>query len=150
MTAEVGVRGCRIVNGSLLAMETDRPLPDGEVCVGQDGRITYVGPRRDDVDAPGDLPVVDAGGGTILPGLIDAHVHFQLVPGGNAFVNGIQRHYSYVMMRNARMMSDTLRAGVTTVRDLGGIDAGHVQAVTDGLVEGPRIKLSVTLLSPTG
>ncbi|MFF2655494.1 amidohydrolase family protein [Streptomyces sp. NPDC058045] len=138
------------MNGSLLTMETEARLSDGEVCVGQDGRITYAGARRADAEAPQDLPVVDARGGTILPGLIDAHVHFQLAPEGNPFVTGIMRPYSYLMLRVAQAMRDTLHAGVTTARDLGGVDRGPALAVNDGLVEGPRTKQSIAILSPTG
>lgn len=150
MNGAASAKGCRIVNGKLLTMESDEIIADGEVCVGPTGRITYAGVRREDATVHDQVPVVDAGGGTILPGLVDAHVHFQLMPGAGSFVNGILRHYSYLMLRVGAVMRQTIDGGITTARDLGGIDGGVVQAVEDGILVGPRTKAAIVILGPTG
>jgi imidazolonepropionase-like amidohydrolase len=62
----------------------------------------------------------------------------------------LQSPFSYRFFETVRNLAATLRVGITTVRDAAGADAGVRQAVADGLVQGPRLQISVTLLSQTG
>lgn len=92
--------------------------------------------------------VVDCAGRTLLPGLIDAHVHVLLSNAGglDMFNQPFSRQF-YLSVRNLRA---TLSTGITTVRDAGGADLGTKRAIAEGLVAGPRMKISVNVMSQTG
>jgi imidazolonepropionase-like amidohydrolase len=62
----------------------------------------------------------------------------------------MQQPFSYRFFLAARNLEATLRAGITSVRDAAGADAGVRQAVEDGLVPGPRLQISIDMLSQTG
>jgi imidazolonepropionase-like amidohydrolase len=102
---------------------------------------------------PGPLPPsatsIDCKGQTLLPGLIDAHVHIGAV---EVNIGEQQRWYfpSTLIIRSLRILKETLDQGFTTVRDCGGIDPGFRQAVAEGLVPGPRLFVSGKVLSQTG
>jgi imidazolonepropionase-like amidohydrolase len=104
-----------------------------------------------DVGAPGSLDGdagVDLDGRTLLPGLFDCHVH--VVFSGLDLLRDLQRPFSYRFFLAARNLEATLRAGITSVRDAAGADAGVKRAVEDGLVPGPRLQISIDMLSQTG
>jgi imidazolonepropionase-like amidohydrolase len=106
-------------------------LTDGPVHV-VDGRITEVGPGA---SATADR-VIDARGGTVLPGLIDAHFHAY---GIGLDLLGIEaRSLSYVALAGARRLARALARGFTTVRDVAGGDAGLAAAIDEGLLPAPR------------
>ncbi|HEX3647849.1 MAG TPA: amidohydrolase family protein [Pseudonocardiaceae bacterium] len=113
----------------------------GDVLV-EDGRIIEIGTGLD-----GD-EVVDCQGATLLPGLFDCHVHVTVSEIG--LLPRVQQPFSYQFFAAARNLARTLDIGITTVRDAGGADLGIKQAVEDGLVPGPRMRISVSLISPTG
>jgi imidazolonepropionase-like amidohydrolase len=107
-----------------------------------DGSIAEVG-----VGLDGD-EVVDVSGLTLLPGLFDCHVHVLF---GHADVwRLMQTPFSYLFYDAIRNLEATLRIGITTVRDAGGADLGLKQAVQEGIVRGPRVQISITMLSQTG
>ncbi len=93
--------------------------------------------------------VIDCGGRTIVPGLIDAHVHI-----GAIDVDILEQHRNYTTshaaLKMGRILAETLLQGFTTVRDAGGCDAGFRQAIEDGTVPGPRLLVSNRPLSQTG
>jgi imidazolonepropionase-like amidohydrolase len=129
------LRGGRVFDG------TDAPPAEADVLV-EDGRILEVGPGLDGDEA------VDVGGRYLLPGLFDCHTHVTI---SNINLLGmLQTPFSYRFFETVRNLAATLRVGITTVRDAAGADAGVRQAVADGLVPGPRLQISVTLLSQTG
>ena len=108
----------------------------------EDGRIVDVGPGLDGDDS------IDVEGKTLLPGLFDCHVHIML-----RHINLwrlIQTPFSYRFYEAVQNMRDTLRVGITTVRDAGGADLGVKRAQQDGLVAGPRIQISIVMVSQTG
>jgi imidazolonepropionase-like amidohydrolase len=108
----------------------------------EDGRIVDVGTNLDGDEA------VDATGATIMPGLFDCHVHVVLE---TIDTWGIANQpFSYRFYLAARHLQTTLRAGITSVRDAGGADLGIKTAVADGLIAGPRLQISLTMLSQTG
>ena len=110
----------------------------------EDERIVAVGPAGAvDADA-----AVDVGGKTLLPGFFDTHVHVTVsTPDIWAFA---QQPFSYQFFDAARNLRNTLATGITTVRDAGGADLGVRKAVEDGLIEGSRMQISLTMLSQTG
>jgi imidazolonepropionase-like amidohydrolase len=98
--------------------------------------------------ARGANQVIDVHGRTLMPGLIDAHCH---VLGSSLKVAEIETQpLTYVSHHAARMLSHALHCGFTTVRDVGGGDAGTARALDDGLIEGPRLFYAGRALSMTG
>jgi imidazolonepropionase-like amidohydrolase len=106
-----------------------------------DGRFAAIGPGLSDRDAT----VIDAGGRTLLPGLIDAHSHLGIIHAiGPEDAPAVTAAHIF---HNCELALD---AGFTTVRDVGGIDGGVAQAVELGLIRGPRIFPSGPLLCQSG
>ena len=136
------VRNATLIDGTGAA-----PLRDAAVLV-NDGRIEAVGPRGSIAVSAGAIDDIDADGGCILPGFIDAHVH--LVLEGVNLARDMATPFSMRFYRSVEHMRRTLDAGITTVRDAGGADAGLKQAVDTGVVPGPRVQISVTVLTITG
>src|SRR5919198_1846956 len=106
------------------------------------GRIIDVGPGLDGDD------LVDLSGRTILPGLFDCHVHVVLTNVDHWRVLNLP--FSYRFYEAAANLHATLAAGITTVRDAGGADLGIKRALADGLITGPRLQISLAMLSQTG
>jgi imidazolonepropionase-like amidohydrolase len=134
-----------ITNGTIIDGRGSDPF-EGTLLI-EEERIISVG-RNDQVSAPRDAIVIDAMGGSILPGLIDCHVHFMLeFPD---ILRGLTTQPSLRLLQGIPRMRATLEAGVTTVRDAGGTPAGLKIAVERGIVPGPRMKVAVSLISQTG
>ncbi|WP_380778268.1 amidohydrolase family protein [Sphingomonas sp. R86520] len=115
-----------------------------------DGRITAVGRKGDTV--PADAERVDLGSRTLLPGLIDMHVHLTSDPtlSGYRQLEFTDNFWTVVGVANARR---TLDAGFTTVRNVGSANYNDVaikQAVDRGYVPGPRIVPATYALGATG
>lgn len=133
-------------NGTLIDGTGVEPIADGAVVI-EDGVITAVGPSAS-LSVGGNIEEVDARGGYILPGLIDTHVHL-MFEAGNPMV-ALQTPFSFNFYQAIPYMQRTLDCGITTVRDAGGTDAGVKKAVEDGLIAGPRMQISISVLSTTG
>jgi imidazolonepropionase-like amidohydrolase len=127
--------GARVFDG------TGAAVADADVAV-VDGRIEEVG-----VGLDGDEQV-DLSGSTLLPGLFDTHVHVML--GHVDMWKYLQTPFSYRFYDAVRNLDSTIRVGITTARDAGGADLGVKQAVEEGIVRGPRLQISLTMLSQTG
>ncbi|WP_424814506.1 amidohydrolase family protein [Roseococcus sp. YIM B11640] len=91
---------------------------------------------------------VDLGGRTLMPGLIDAHVHL-VASSTNLAANALLPD-AVVAFRAGKLMREMLMRGFTTVRDLGGATLGLKLAWEEGLIEGPRMSLCGKALSQTG
>ena len=120
---------------------TGAPIAVADVVV-EDGRFVEVGTGLDGDES------IDLGGRTLLQGLFDCHVHVMLTH-LNVF-RLIHTPFSLRFFEAARNLELTLKAGITTVRDAGGADLGVKQAVEDGLVNGPRMQISIGMISQTG
>src|SRR5437899_6511184 len=99
---------------------------------------------------PADHEVIDASRLTVLPGLIDCHDH--LAFHGYELVRrwGLDEPQSTRHLRTAGVAGQILTSGYTAVRDAGGLDAGFRLAVHEGLIPGPRLVLSLGIISPIG
>jgi imidazolonepropionase-like amidohydrolase len=95
-----------------------------------------------------DVQRVDLAGRTLMPGLIDAHVHCAITTMNLAAMTS--RPVTLVAHEAGRILGGMLRRGFTTVRDAGGADYGLAQAVERGLVLGPRLFYAGRVLSQTG
>ncbi|HVM31284.1 MAG TPA: amidohydrolase family protein [Candidatus Limnocylindrales bacterium] len=108
----------------------------------ENGRIVDIGSELDGDER------VDVSDRTLLPGLFDCHVH--LIFSHIDQWRLVQQPFSYQFYQAARNMADTLAVGITSVRDAGGADLGVKQAQQDGLIHGPRVQVSLTMISQTG
>jgi imidazolonepropionase-like amidohydrolase len=134
--ARILFRGGSVFDG------TGTPPAPGEV-VAEDGRILDVGAGLDGDEA------IDLGGRTLLPGLFDCHVHFTF--SGNLDPIALAtRPFSLRYYEAAANMQATLRTGITSVREAAGSDLGIKTAVERGLTPGPRMQISIAMLSQTG
>ena len=135
--------GANLIDGTGGPVVNDAAvLIDGE-------RIVETG-RREAVVLPPNTEVVDLAGLTLMPGMIDCHDHLASKDYGLPSRMGYHEPLSLQHLRTARVLEQTLAAGYTCVRDAGGLDAGFKQAVEQGLYPGPRLVLSVAIISPTG
>ncbi len=102
-------------------------------------------------DAPiraGAADTLDLGGRTLMPGLIDAHVH---VMAADADLGKLDAMPGSLVAQHARhALEDALERGFTTVRDAGGADYGLAIAIDNGLIDGPRLFYAGRALSQTG
>lgn len=125
------------------------PVADAAVLV-EDGAIAYAGPAAGAPEARPEDAVESLGGRTLLPGFIDAHVHFGFSDGRALAANNSGVSRSLHAFESAERMRVTLEAGVTSARDLGGADAGFRIARDRGLIRGPRLSMALRLMSHTG
>lgn len=91
---------------------------------------------------------IDCAGKTIIPGVIDAHVH--LMSTGASNTSSFHNPFSLQFYNSVANMEKTLKGGVTTVRDAGGTDLGAKVAIESGVVRGPRLSIAVNIMSQTG
>lgn len=98
------------------------------------------------VDRRADTRIIDGGGKTLMPGLIDAHWHAMLIRGTVAQSFG---DVGYNNLAAGEEATDTLMRGFTTVRDVGGPAFGLKRAIDEGIVKGPRIYPSGAMITVT-
>jgi imidazolonepropionase-like amidohydrolase len=131
-------------NAALLDVEEGRRRTGISVRVEGD-RVVEVAEGR--LPAP-DARRVDCRGRTLMPGLIDAHVHAVIT---TMDLGALARRPVTLVANEARVvLEQMLRRGFTTVRDAGGADWGLAQAVERGLIQGPRLFYAGRVLSQTG
>ena len=126
----------------LLDVESGRIVKPGEVLV-QGERLVEVGSR---VAHPASAEVIDLGDTTLLPGLIDAHVHLFLHPGAEDLQTVEESVPQRTILATLAARAD-LMAGFTAERDMGTEGAGSADtavrnAIDQGLVPGPRLRIS--------
>lgn len=101
-----------------------------------------------DDSGPDGIAEIDARGGVVTPGFIDAHLHAYAV--SLNLLHNETRHLSYVALLARTRLGAALRRGFTTVRDVAGGDAGLHSAIEEGLFTSPRYFYSGAALSQTG
>ena len=131
------IENANVFDTETLSFTGEAPI----VC--EDGQIVAVGERPAAADQR-----IDARGQFALPGFIDGHVHFRLATLNFPRLNRWSEVEFGIVM--ARLSSETLERGFTTVRDLGGDVSGLIRAIAAGSTTGPRIVRAGRMLSQTG
>ena len=128
----------------------------GWIVIVRGSRIDAVGPA-DKLDVPAGARVIALPGTTLLPGLIDAHTHVLLHPYNEASWDDqvLKQPLALRVCRATNHAHATLRAGFTTIRDLGTEGAGYAdvgikQAIDQGIVPGPRMLVTTRAIVATG
>jgi imidazolonepropionase-like amidohydrolase len=134
-----------IVGARLIDARADEPLDGDTLVVGDDGRIASIGKGRSGI--PADATVVDAAGATLVPGLIDCHVHFS--GRHERLEDSLQMTYTESVGAMLNAGKAFLESGVTTIRDAGGAPAGLKRLFAGGW-PGPRLQVSANPISITG
>lgn len=135
----VVVKNCKILNTRTLVLE------EAANVLIEDGMIARI--SADELTAP-DAEVVDAKGMTLMPGMIDCHVHVVASSFNLGRVAALPN--ALALLRALPIMQGMLDRGFTSVRDAGGADWALAQAVLDGVIDGPRLFCSGKALSQTG
>jgi imidazolonepropionase-like amidohydrolase len=149
----------RLVNIGQLIDGTGAQATRDQAIIVEDTRIAWIGPQEhlpapsaDKTDA-----VLDAQGGTLLPGFMDVHVHLQSPTAGSDPANNDDAHKYFdplgiTVLRMARNAQLALVAGLTTIRDCGsraGLARQVRDAINQGLVVGPRILAAGQVITTT-
>ena len=126
----------------LLEVDTGNMLRPGEILV-EGERIKAVGAS---VDHPANAKIIDLGDATLLPGLIDAHVHLFLHPGAED-LQTVEEPVPWRTILAEQAAKADLMAGFTAERDMGTEGAGSADtairnAINQGLIPGPRLRIS--------
>lgn len=134
----------RIVNGQLVIGTGAPPIPDAVVSL-RDGRITYAGPAVDAPAGASDEQTIDARGGTIMPGLVEAHFHatyFNIAALEDLDIKYPVEYVSLLASVNAKL---ALECGYTAARSGGclfNVDFWLKKAIEEDLIPGPRLAAS--------
>ncbi len=131
-------------NATVLDPEQGLLEPDRSVLVIGDSIAEIDGPALRDSDAQ----TFDLRGLTLMPGLIDCHVHVLAVTADLA--GQAEWSPNYVAARSSEVLRGMLERGFTTVRDAAGADYGIAAAVEEGYFQGPRVIFGGKALSQTG
>ncbi|MGZ8602688.1 MAG: amidohydrolase family protein [Actinomycetota bacterium] len=135
--------GRTVFHGGTVFDGSGSPPASADV-VFEDGLIVEVGPGLDGDDD------VDCAGKALLPGLFDCHVHLAFRYEDFDEYARMQEPFSLGFFRSVQNLRTTIGLGITTVRDASGADAGLRIAVDEGTLVGPRMQVSVSMLSMTG
>jgi imidazolonepropionase-like amidohydrolase len=132
-----------IHNGQLIDGTGSAPIPNAAV-VCTDGIITYAGPAADAPPVP-EARMIDAKGGTILPGLIEAHIHLTYFNVTELQDLDIKFPVEYVTLQSAVNAKTALECGYTAARSGGclhNIDVWMRKAIEEDMIPGPRLSTS--------
>lgn len=127
------------------------PIDVGSI-VAMDGRIAALGPGAP-TDVPKDIQVIDAGGRSLIPGLIDTHVHLNFDGLVDFAGDAASLTLEEARARNVRNAQRHLENGITTVRDLGGLGETVIETARErasGVIGGARILTAISVLTAPG
>ena len=145
----VPIRPAVFVGGRLLDGRSPEAVADGVLVTDDGGRIVAAGSAASTSGrAPKGADRIDVSGLTILPGIVDCHVHLSLRL--EPVAEQTQRSATDLVVRALQTGRDFLEAGVTTIRDAGYTPSGIKRAFASGAFPGPRTQVSCTPLSQTG
>jgi imidazolonepropionase-like amidohydrolase len=142
----IAVRADRLIDGS------GAPPIDKAIVVIEGDRIVQVGPAAD-VRIPQGARIIDLGGYTILPGLMDCHVHISIRPGDGGDTQKLRESIAHEAIYGVAHAKITLEAGFTTIRNIGAgnySDAALRDLIKKGVVPGPRMVVATRGVGATG
>jgi imidazolonepropionase-like amidohydrolase len=140
-----------IRNVTLLDGTGAAPVP-GQALIVEGRRISWIGPEAQLPEGSAGR-AIDGQGGTIMPGMINCHVHLTNDGSPDLFGQVERDSVTVSALRGYLNLQATLESGVTSVRDCGaanGIALDLARAVEDGLVPGPRIRAAGRVITMTG
>ena len=152
------IKADKIITGVDSEQNSNKVLNNAAVLI-QDGKISWIG-KQDELFEQGfyqasseGFEVIDLEDKTLLPGLIDMHVHLGL--NGETSMEPVltKQLIPFLTAKASTYLQKDLHAGTTTIRsvgDKGFIDIGLKQAIRSGFVEGPRLSVSGQMLTITG
>lgn len=145
--ARLVVRAPRMLDG-----KGSPPVEDATL-VCEDGRILYAGPTAGAPPPEAEGVVSEVHEGTLIPGLIDCHVHLCFDGTADFAAEAREMNAARAALKAARNAGRALRAGITTVRDLGGFELAMLdvaRAQRTGVLTGARILTAPAVLTVTG
>ncbi len=142
------LKNCLLIDGV-----SPGAIPNALLAV-EDGKVAYAGPYEAAMEARyAHLPVIDAAGKTVMPGLIDAHVHLSMDGAPDNFRNFILDTANLNVIKGVKRAQRNLAAGFTTIRccgEKGEVDIDIRNAIAEGLLVGPRILAAGKAITITG
>ncbi|KAJ5651729.1 amidohydrolase [Penicillium longicatenatum] len=135
-------------NANVVDVEAGRVIPSSTVHI-NNGRIVSVTTGGAD-NPPSGPNAVDLMGQYICPGLIDCHVHLTATPGSSSLKDMFAANSNSIAYRTSFVAREMLLRGFTTARDTGGADYALRDAISEGLIMGPRLFIAGKALSQTG
>ena len=137
-----------LVNGRIIDVINSKIIENGVVLI-RDKYVSDVG-TRGSVEIPENAEIIDLSGRTVLPGLIDAHMHLTGMRTGDFVKEPLLTPYEVFVARAIRDLEQLINAGFTTIGDAGSVIALYLkQAVEEKTIIGPRIVASGYPLSQT-
>ncbi|SFH81914.1 Imidazolonepropionase [Tindallia magadiensis] len=139
-------RGATLIDGN-----AGEPLENAVMLI-EGERIKQIA-REGEIQIENDMEVVDLTGKTLIPGMINSHVHILMEPVGDPFSLMTTESAAKTTLRGAANLKKHLKSGVTYFRDLGGyghIDIELKKAVDEGFIEGPEFLAAGKVIAMTG
>lgn len=146
MSKPIVFKGLTIISG-----DSSKPAGNSFILI-ENGKISALGKVNDLVLPDNSITCYDLAGCFVLPGLIDTHTHVQMCQ-GKTEIDAINDPVTVKAIRAGANAEATLRAGFTTIRDLGAenlVDLGVKQACEEKTIKGPHMLVSGFKITPTG
>ena len=125
-------------------------VEDGLIII-EEGKIKYAG--SSDRGYSDDGEIIDLSGKTVLPGIVDGHIHSLFDASPDPFGSLEKDSASLITIKAVGFMEETIRNGVVAVRDMGGLnylEFGLKEAIDNDLIPGPKMQLAGSLITMTG
>ena len=136
------LHNARLIDGS------GEPVPEAPYALVIEGERILAAAPQAELPPPAGAQQMDVGGKTVMPGMIDCHDHLANLSGGMVARAAIPP--TLAVFKAAEAFRATLLSGFTAIRDASGVDLGMKLAVDQGLIPGPRLKISVNIICQFG